>query len=802
MMDYQAFLKSKLQNVSLSGFIVSADQVNRLLFKFQNAIVRWAVRLGKAAIFAECGLGKTFMQLEWARLVAEYTGERVIILAPLAVAGQTVLEALKLGIQLPENVDNITMTVEVAKYIGITIKYCKDQSEVESNISITNYDRLDKFDCQQFAGVVLDESSILKAMMGKTKQALINAFKSTPYKLCCTATPAPNDYVELGTHAEFLGIKKQQEMLATWFINDASDTGTWRLKKPAAKDFWRWVTSWAVCISEPKDLGDEYDMPDFVLPPLNVMEVRIAAAQASIDRAHAEGRLIPDDSPSSTGMHKVKRESLMDRVWEATQIVMDNPKGQILIWCDTDYEADALEEAMARIGEDYFEVRGGTKNKEDLLLGFANGDFRILITKPSIAGLGLNYQNCANHIMIGVSYSFEKFYQAIRRSWRFGQKNTVNVWVIYAETEGNIMVRLKEKQSEFKKMQKAMTDSVKQYGLFRDVEQFQMTTGAMNTVKGDNWTVHMGDCVQQIANVPDNSVGLSIYSPPFPDVFMYTDSVLDMGNCLNDEQFQEQYAYLVPEIFRITMPGRLSVVHCIDLPSFKFKHGQTGLRDFPGEIIKAHVDAGWIYHSRVTIWKSPVTEMTRTKAHALLHKNFVSKAEQVRQGCPDYLVIFRKPDPNDEGEHVTQNRQLNDYIGTEPPTIGDYSGFGKSEQVSYSIALWQRYASPVWFDINQTNVLNVKIGRDKSDERHIAPLQLDVAERCIDLWSNKNDTVFTPFMGIGSEIVSAIKLGRRGVGIELKESYFNAAVKFIKEAEADVNRPSLFDLIPENESVV
>src|SRR5689334_20248321 len=326
MMDYQNFLKSKLQNVSLSGFEVSESAIHPKLFKFQNAIVRWAVRLGKAAIFAECGLGKSFMQLEWARLVSERTQGAVLILAPLAVAGQTVLEAEKLGISL---------------------KYCKDQSEVEGQLSITNYDRLDKFDCQQFAGVVLDESSILKAMMGKTKQALINAFKSTPYKLCCTATPAPNDYVELGTHAEFLGIKKQQEMLATWFINDASDTGTWRLKKPAAKDFWRWVTSWAVCISERKDLGHEYDIPDFVLPPLNVMEVRIAAAQASIDRAHAEGRLIPDDSPSSTGMHKVKRESLMDRVGQVYKIFDDLENDTpVLVWCDTDYEADALVEAL------------------------------------------------------------------------------------------------------------------------------------------------------------------------------------------------------------------------------------------------------------------------------------------------------------------------------------------------------------------------------------------------------------------------------------------------------------------------
>lgn len=769
--QYQEFLKSKLQNVQISGFEVSEQDINPKLFKFQNAIVRWALRLGKAGVLAECGLGKSFMQIEWARLVAQYTGGKVLILAPLAVAGQTVLEAQKLG---------------------VTVKYVKDQSEVDTQIVISNYDRLHLFDTSVFSGVVLDESSILKSFMGKTKQALMDAFSHTPYKLCCTATPAPNDFVELGNHAEFLNIKKQTEMLATWFINDASDTGTWRLKKPAAKDFWRWVTSWAVCLSEPKDLGAEYDEPDFVLPPMNIIEVRLAAAQASIDRAWSEGRLIPDDSPSSTGMHKVKRESLEERVAEVQKIVSQIDTGvSILIWCDTDYEADALVEAFPEA----VEVRGSTKDKETKLLGFANSEFRILITKPSIAGYGMNYQNCANQILVGVSYSFEKFYQSVRRSWRFGQTQPVNVWAIYAETEGNIMVTLKHKQEEFKKMQKAMNTAVKENGLFRDADKSQVTTGAMNVTTGNGWKAYMGDCVEQVANIPDNSVGMSIYSPPFPDVFMYTDSVRDMGNCINDAQFQEQYAYLVPEILRITMPGRLSVVHCVDLPSFKYKHGHTGLRDFPGEIIKAHVDAGWIYHSRVTIWKNPVVEMQRTKAHALLHKNFVSKSEQVRQGCPDYLLVFRKPEDGAEVEHVIHERVVGDYIGTEPPTIGEYTGYGKSEDASYSIALWQRYASPVWYDIDQTNVLNFKLGKGSDDEKHICPLQLDVIERSIDLWSNKGDTIFTPFMGVGSEVVSAVKMGRLGVGIELKESYYNTALKFLREAEQEANRPSMFDLI-------
>ncbi len=765
-MQYQAFLASKLQNVALSGFEVTPEKINPMLFKFQNACVRWALRLGKAALFEECGLGKTFQQIEWARLVSEHTGGKVLILAPLAVAGQTVLEAAKLG---------------------VTVKYVREQSEVEGAISITNYDRLHLFDTTQFVGVVLDESSILKSFMGKIKQALFVAFESTPYKLCCTATPAPNDHLELGNHAAFLDVMPANEMISRWFINDTMEAGNYRLKKHAAKDFWRWLTSWAVCLSEPKDLGAEYDEPDFMLPPLNVIEVRLAAAQASIDRAWSEGRLIPDDSPSSTGMHKVKRESLVERVDEVKRIVDTiSASEQILIWCDTDYEADALVEALPEA----VEVRGGTKDKEAKLLGFASNEYSILITKPKIAGFGLNYQNCANQILVGVSYSFEAFYQAVRRSWRFGQKKQVNVWAIYAETEGNIMTILKHKQGIFKEMQKAMSEAVKTHGLFRDTKKLALTVPDEKLAEGDNWQLYLGDCVEQIKKIPDNSVHLGIHSPPFSNLYIYSDSEADMGNSANDEEFFKHYEFLIEELYRTTMPGRLCVVHCKDLPSYMNRDGAAGLVDFPGRVIKAFENKGWQYHSRVTIWKAPEIEMQRTKNHGLLHKNFTTMAEACRQGMPDYLVVFRKY-PLEGGVNVEQHRLPGDYIGTEPPA--DHI----TAQRDYSIALWQKYASPVWMDIDQTDVLNFKLGRHGEDERHICPLQLGVIERCIDLWSNKGEIVFSPFAGVGSEVVTAVKMGRQVLGIELKESYWKQAIKFLKEADLEVNRPSLFDLMPE-----
>lgn len=721
-MDYQDFLKQKQKTVALRGIEVSESEINPKLFKFQRDIVRWALSLGKAALFEECGLGKTAQQLEWARLVAQYTGGQVLILAPLAVSDQTVREGVK---------------------FDIAVKHVKSQEDVgDSPIVITNYERLHLFDASKFIGVVLDESSILKSFMGKTKRAILDAFADTDYKLACTATPAPNDHLELGNHAEFLNVMPSNEMISRWFINDTMEAGAYRLKGHAAKDFWRWLTSWAVCISRPGDLGAEYDMPGFDLPALHIHEYRLNAAQATIERSWAEGRLIPDDSPSSTGMHKVKRESLADRVEQAVKLI--NITDTYIIWCDTDYEADALKKAFP----DAIEVRGSQKpeEKEDKLRTFSEGRASMIITKPDIAGFGLNWQHCPNQVFIGVSYSFEKLYQALRRSYRFGQEKPVEAHLIYAETEGNIISILNQKQELFKQMQQEMNSAMNEHGLFRDQNRLGLTVPDTQIAQGKDWTMYLGDCVEQIKHLPDNSIHFGIHSPPFANLYIYSDSEADMGNSADDEEFFQHYEFLIKELYRTTMPGRLCAVHCKDLPTYMNRDGAAGLSDFPGRIIKAFETQGWQYHSRVTIWKDPVIEMQRTKNHGLLHKNFAERAEACRQGMPDYLVVFRKW-PIEGGDSVKQRRHIGDYIGTEPPKISEISTGRRSEDSNYSIAVWQRYASPVWFDIDQTNVLNYQMAKDGDDEKHICPLQLDVIARSIDLWTNPGDTVFSPFAG-------------------------------------------------------
>lgn len=448
MSDYLDFLASKRVTVPAAGFQVDNSALNPKLFLFQAAVVRWALHLGRAALFEERGLGKTIQEFEWARHVAARTHKPVLILTPLAVAFQM---------------------LQQADEHGYDVRYVRSGDEVgeDARLVVTNYERLASFDSAAFGGVVLDESSILKAFTGRTKRALIEAFARTPYKLAASATPAPNDHLELGNHAEFLGVMPSNEMIARWFINNSMKAGDYRLKRHAAKDFWRWLTSWAVCLSRPADLGDEYDMPGYDLPPLRVHEHFLPASDSAYARAWRSGRLLVDDSPSSTSLHDVKRESLADRVAATLEIVSALPANEpVVLWCDTNYESDALMAAFPGA----VEVRGSHKPelKADRLRAFSAGEHRLIVTKPDIAGMGLNWQHCAAQVFAGVSFSFEKFYQAIGRSHRYGQTRPVDAHLIVAETEGNVLATLQRKQADFEAMQQAMNEAMREHGLFRD----------------------------------------------------------------------------------------------------------------------------------------------------------------------------------------------------------------------------------------------------------------------------------------------------------------------------------------------
>ncbi len=716
---YLHFLQSKIKNHIYSGFDISIESLNHNLFDFQKFIVKRALSSGKYAIFADCGLGKTLMQLEWAHQVVMNTGKPVLILTPLAVSGQTISEGNKFHIEVtklhPEN-------------------YGK--GEIPAAVYVSNYEQLENINTDEFSGIVLDESSILKNFEGQTKKLILECFKDTPYKLACTATPSPNDPMELGNHSEFLDVMSRNEMLAMYFVHDGGETAKWRLKGHAVKLFYQFIGTWAIMLNKPQDIG--FTMEGYDLPSLNIIEKQITTPKRD------NGTLFNDAIISATNFNQELRLTKIERLSEAVKLVNETTDENFIIWIKQNEEGDELR----RLIPGSVEVKGSDspEYKEKMLLGFANNEFRVLITKTKIAQFGLNYQNCRNQIFASLDFSFEGLYQAIRRSYRFGQKNEVNIYLITTDTMSNVKLSIDTKQKQFEIMQDEMSKAINANLNNVTLQQSDYDT---DPVENEWYKIKRGDCVQLIDEIDNESVGFSIFSPPFAELYTYSSHVEDMGNSKDYKEFLTQFGFLVSGIHRILKAGRNVAVHCMDLPIQKGKEGFIGLRDFSGLILKAFEQSGFIYHSRVTIWKDPVVEMQRTKALGLLHKQVKKDSTMSRVGIPDYLMIFRK-----DGERTDPVR------------------------CTINVDTWQKYASPVWMDINYSNTLQgFRDGRDDNDEKHICPLQLDTIERAIHLYTNQGDTVFTPFMGIGSEVYQAVKMGRKGIGFELKESYYDIAKK-------------------------
>lgn len=441
--DYEMFIATKERPADDYGFKVPVDSLPDALFDFQRDIVHWALAKGRAAIFADCGLGKTLMQLAWADQVHQHTGHPVLILAPLAVASQTAQEGARFGID------------------AVVVEH---PEEVINGINITNYDKLDRFDTSAFSGVVLDESSILKSFTGKVRTALINAFCRTPYRLACTATPAPNDYMELGNHSEFLGVMTRTEMLSMFFVHDGGETSKWRLKGHAEKGFWHWMAGWAVVLDNPVSLG--YQDEGYELPELHMHEIIV------------DGDAPTQEKLTLTQRRKARKESLDARCRAAADLVNASHE-QWLVWCDLNAESEALHK-MCQMSR---QVRGSDKSqyKSSTMMGFSIGVLKCLITKPSIAGFGMNWQNCHNMIFVGLSDSYEQYYQAVRRCWRFGQTHPVDVYIIISAKEGCVKENIERKEADAINMRQKMAaltrESVK--------ENLSRTTRIMSVYQPD-----------------------------------------------------------------------------------------------------------------------------------------------------------------------------------------------------------------------------------------------------------------------------------------------------------------------------
>jgi DNA modification methylase len=730
-MTYQDVLeKKKVHRVDL-GF--EPTNMNPALFDFQQFCVTKMCKMGKGAVFAGCGNGKTNIQLEWATQVANHENKPVLILVPLSVSRQTIAEGKK---------------------FGYTVTPYKDM-DAHTKIAITNYEQIENIDVSQFVGIVLDESGILKAFTGHYKRLLIERFKDTKYKLCCTATPAPNDLNELGNHSEFLDVLDAQDMRSKWFVREEG-MNNYRLKHHAKQDFYGWIASWAIMFENPADIGFKETGAKFKLPKLNYY-------QHEITTQPKDGQLFASGIVNATNFNAELRNTMEQRLQCVKEIAEQHPDEQILIWVKQNVEGERLRELIPEA----IEVKGSDNDaiKGQRLLDFASGKIRILISKAKICGYGMNFQSCGLQIFCAPDFSFEDFYQQVRRSYRFGRHGDVNIHLIVTDTMANAKAVIEKKQAVFDEMLREINRNVneKHYGLLNDYEYKEY--------RDDNVFLMKGDTTIEIKRIPDNSVDLIIFSPPFSSLFTYSNYIHDMGNNESHEQFFEQYAFLLKELYRVLKPGRLMCCHTKDLGVYKNSSGYTGMFDFTGEHTRAVLAENFKLHSKVTIWTDPVLEMQRTKTQRLLYKQVTTDSSKTGIGMAEYITIFKKWDGDEE----------------------DYEPITNLNKSNFPLDVWQKWASPVWMDIKRTDVLNGAEGTAQGDEKHICPLQLGVIERLVQLWSNEGEVIFTPFLGIGSEVYEAVRLGRKGIGCELKDSYFDVAVKNIKKAEALRCEKSLFD---------
>ena len=457
--DYLDFIQRKsTSQLHTDSIQVSVDDLNPMLYSFQKDIVRWALAKGRAAIFANCGLGKTPMQLEWAGQVCKRYGGMALVVAPLTVAAQTQQEGRKF-------------------HIGTTI--CETKDDLRPGINITNYEKLDKFRGIKFNAVVLDESSILKSFTGTTRNQIIDMFSDTPFRLACTATPAPNDFMELGNHAEFLGVMSYSEMLSMFFVHDGGQTSKWRLKGHAEDVFWQWLGSWAVVMDSPNDLG--YDLAGYDLPPLNIHEIIV------------DGDKPVTETMTLTQRRQARKDTLEQRCAAAANLANEDTD-QWLIWCDLNAESELLHKDMP----DSVEVKGSdqAKAKGDRLMAFSSGEARVLVTKPSIAGFGMNWQNCHKMSFVGLSDSYEQYYQAVRRCWRFGQTEPVDVYIIISAREGAVKENIQRKQADCDKMRAAMVQQTKEIVREQLQSTYRLTTPYLpkKTMILPNWEEFYHEC--------------------------------------------------------------------------------------------------------------------------------------------------------------------------------------------------------------------------------------------------------------------------------------------------------------------
>lgn len=833
--EYQKFIESKILLTKEAGFEVRDEDLHPSNLPHQRDIIKWAAKGGQRAIFASFGLGKTQIQLELLRLAIgnrKYWDEAQfgLIICPLGVKGEFKKDA---------------------KRLGIDIEYVKSDQEItdrKTPFLITNYERvrdggINIKNHPTLLIVSLDEASVLRSYGSKTYQEFLPLFSNVPYRYVCTATPSPNRYKELIHYAGFLGIMDTGQALTRWFKRDSTKANNLTLYESKEREFWLWMSSWSMFITKPSDLG--YSDEGYALPEMK-MHWHLTKSNSTELNTDGRGQIkaFKDQAVGLSDASKEKRNSISDRLAIAETLIKKGKNKHWLLWHHLESERQLIEDRFP----DAVTVYGSQdeKMKEDLLIGFSNGDYQILATKPSIAGQGCNFQyHCADAIFLGINYEFNDFIQAVHRIHRFQQDKEVNIHIIYTESEENIKRELEAKWVRHNELVEKMTDIISQYGLSQltAIGELKRTIGIeRKEISGQYFTYVNNDNVPEYQMMQANSKAMILTSIPFSNHYEYTPSYNDFGHTNNDDHFFEQMDYLTPNLYRVLQPGRVACVHVKDRILFGNVTGlgRPSVNPFHAKTLFHFQKHGFVFFGMITIETDVVRENNQTYRLGWTEK--CKDGSKMGVGCPEYLLLFFKPQTdlsrgysdvpvvkskdeytrgqwqidarakwNSSGDSLLTPEEIRrlgvDQLGKIFSSHFVKHVYSYDQHVSSANALDKEGKLPatfemlkvpartgyVWDDVVRMRTLNSNQTQRK-EENHVCPFQLDVVERSINLFTNPGEEVADPFGGIGSVGYEAIRLGRKAHLTELNTEYFHHGVGYCREAEHKRNVPTLFDV--------
>ena len=831
-MEYLEFLKSKIDIAKDSGFEVKREDINPILKPHQKDAVMWAIRGGRRALFESFGLGKTVQEIEFCHQIVKHKGGKALIVLPLGVKQEFTHDAVEvLGYKKPEYVRNM-----------------EEVKNAKSDIMITNYERVrdGNIEPKYFKATSLDEASVLRSFGSKTYQEFLEKFKGVEYKLVATATPSPNKYKELIHYAGYLEVMDTGQALTRFFQRDSTKANNLTLYPNQEDEFWLWVSSWALFCTKPSDLNSEYSDEGYELPPLQVNWHELPINYGDTADKNGQMQLFTEATAGLKEAAAVKRESISARIEKMKEIVDASPNDNFILWHDLESERHAIKKALPETVDIY-----GSQNyeiREKRVIDFSEGRTRLFATKKELSGSGCNFQkHCHREIFVGIDYEFNDFIQAIHRCYRFLQKEQVIIDIIYMENEKSIKEVLEEKWKNHNHMVSKMIEIVKKYGLNQNnkAQGLNRKIGVKAVkVEGKYYTAVHNDCVEEVRTMNDNSVDLIHTSIPFGNHYEYSANYNDFGHNQNTKRFFEQMDFLTPELLRILKPGRVAAIHVKDRVLFGNATG-TGMptiEPFHADCIAHYIKHGFQYFGMITVVTDVVRENNQT--YRLGWSEQCKDGSKMGVGCPEYILLFRKlptdkstayadePVKKTKEEYtraqwqidahgywrssgdrlVTKKELLEADIKNLQKVYRKYSReniYNYEEHVKLAEQLDKEGRLPaifmvvapgswnnleVWDDINRMKTLNTQQSRRRK-QMHVCPLQIDIVERIINRYSNKGDLVLDPFGGLMTVPMTAVKMKRRGYGIELNEDYFRDGVGYLQQAEEERETPTLFDFL-------